>query len=64
VLGDRLYGATQRDDATRPLLHAALLAFPHPRTGERVAVTASLPSDLLPFVPTGMTLSDLVRAPS
>jgi 23S rRNA pseudouridine1911/1915/1917 synthase len=64
VLGDRLYGATQRDDAPRPLLHATVLAFPHPGTGERVAVTSSLPSDLLPFVPIGMTLSDLVRPPS
>lgn len=45
VAGDRLYGA--RDPrAKRPLLHAAELALPHPRTGTRLHVVSPLPEDL------------------
>jgi len=44
VLGDTLYAP--REYATGPLqLHAALLAFTHPRTGERVEVYADPPAD-------------------
>jgi 23S rRNA pseudouridine1911/1915/1917 synthase len=48
VLGDRVYGGPDRHGLTprRPLLHARFLAFPHPVTGERVAVESPLPSDL------------------
>jgi 23S rRNA (uracil1939-C5)-methyltransferase len=52
IIGDERYGdaATNRHFAERYaagrlLLHAAALAFPHPHTGERVAVAASLPGD-------------------
>lgn len=47
VMGDRVYGrareSAKRTD--RPLLHAWRLAFPHPVTGQRVAVEAPLPPD-------------------
>ncbi|HEV8629890.1 MAG TPA: pseudouridine synthase, partial [Thermoanaerobaculia bacterium] len=51
VLGDRLYGA--RRTAPRPLLHASWLALPHPRSGERVTITAPLPADFAPWLPAG-----------
>jgi 23S rRNA pseudouridine1911/1915/1917 synthase len=47
VLDDRVYGP-ERGSARpgdRPLLHAWRLAFPHPLTGRRVAVTAEIPRD-------------------
>jgi 23S rRNA pseudouridine1911/1915/1917 synthase len=47
VVGDGTYGG--RRDALvldRPFLHAAALAFDHPRTGERVSFASPLPSDL------------------
>jgi 23S rRNA pseudouridine1911/1915/1917 synthase len=51
VLGDRAYGGAG-DDArrlglARPFLHAAGLAFVHPRTAQRVEVVEPLPADLL-----------------
>ncbi len=59
LLGDALYGGTRRerrligspatlaaDALSRQALHARLLVFPHPRTGERVRVEAPLPEDL------------------
>ncbi len=59
LLGDPVYGGTRREarlPATDPVrraaeaigrqaLHAARLAFDHPRTGRRVAFTAPLPDD-------------------
>ncbi|MCC7126871.1 MAG: RluA family pseudouridine synthase, partial [Acidobacteria bacterium] len=45
LVGDRVYGRA-RDSARpgdRPLLHAWRLAFPHPLTGQRIAVEAPLP---------------------
>ncbi len=47
VVGDSVYG--RRREAwgmTRQALHAARLAFPHPRTGVAVAVEAPLPEDM------------------
>lgn len=44
LLGDELYG-----DGTglrRHALHAAMLCFPHPRSGERITVRAALPQDM------------------
>jgi 23S rRNA pseudouridine1911/1915/1917 synthase len=48
VLGDDVYGAPKEDPlpAPRLALHAAHLAFAHPRTGERLTFTLPLPSDL------------------
>ena len=48
LLGDWLYG--QRSDAaTRPLLHAATLSFPHPITGQPLSFTAPAPDDFRPY---------------
>lgn len=55
IVGDALYGGLRRRvpgplravlRLSRPFLHAERLAFTHPRTGERVEVTAPLPADL------------------
>ena len=55
VVGDAVYGGVRRHLAAdhrmlatlnRPFLHAARLAFTHPRDGRRVAFTAALPEDL------------------
>lgn len=50
VVGDRTYGASRPVAASlgleRPFLHAAVLAFDHPVTGERVALSEPLPEDL------------------
>jgi 23S rRNA pseudouridine1911/1915/1917 synthase len=53
VLGDRLYGSTRPTAAPRPLLHAATLDLPHPRTGERLHVEAPLPVDFARVVGDG-----------
>jgi 23S rRNA pseudouridine1911/1915/1917 synthase len=45
VLGDSLYGACP-DDLARPMLHAAVLGFVHPSTGEYVEYCAPLPPDM------------------
>jgi 23S rRNA pseudouridine1911/1915/1917 synthase len=50
VAGDRLYGASL-PGPPRPLLHAAELALPHPRDGERLRVRSPLPEDFAPFLP-------------
>lgn len=44
LFGDDLYGGA-RTAIARPALHAWRLAFPHPRTGELVRLTAPLPED-------------------
>jgi 23S rRNA pseudouridine1911/1915/1917 synthase len=58
VVGDALYGGTRTPSSrhasaraalrslARPALHAARLAFDHPRTGERLTFEAPLPPDL------------------
>jgi len=64
VVGDTLYGAPRQEHAGsellphlgRNFLHAASVAFAHPRTGERVEVRAPLPSDLRAYA------NDLARA--
>ena len=45
LLGDDLYGI--EDDFPRHALHASLLEFPVPQTGERVRVLAPIPEDML-----------------
>ena len=47
VLGDVTYGgADAADDLGRAMLHAAVLGFAHPETGERVTFRAPLPDDM------------------
>jgi 23S rRNA pseudouridine1911/1915/1917 synthase len=49
VLGDALYGGRRREGMPRPLrqmLHAEVLAFLHPLTGEPLSITAPWPDDL------------------
>jgi len=53
ILGDTRYGKGEHNRACRErfglhrlALHAAALAFQHPVTGERIAVTAPIPTDL------------------
>jgi 23S rRNA pseudouridine1911/1915/1917 synthase len=48
VTGDPVYGRAARGflGLTRPALHAALLGFDHPRSGERLRLEAPLPDDL------------------
>ncbi len=50
VVGDPIYGRGRRGalplPAGRQMLHAASLAFDHPRTGERLEFVAPMPSDM------------------
>jgi 23S rRNA pseudouridine1911/1915/1917 synthase len=61
IVGDDMYGGRALSDAgglaiiTRQALHAALLAFTHPRSGEPMVFVAPLPADLTAAV-------DLLRA--
>jgi 23S rRNA pseudouridine1911/1915/1917 synthase len=58
LVGDTLYGAASRLQAGkielpalgRQFLHAARLAFPHPRTGEWLETLAPLPQDLRSYL--------------
>jgi len=58
LVGDTLYGASDRLHIGetellalgRQFLHAAKLAFPHPRTGEWIESSAPLPQDLREFL--------------
>jgi 23S rRNA pseudouridine1911/1915/1917 synthase len=50
VVGDPLYGRRRlKEDLglERQFLHSYSLAFDHPVTGERIALTGSMPSDLV-----------------
>jgi 23S rRNA pseudouridine1911/1915/1917 synthase len=47
ILGDASYGAVPADPAlTRPMLHAVVLGFAHPATGEYTELHAPLPADM------------------
>ncbi|MGH9496215.1 MAG: RluA family pseudouridine synthase, partial [Candidatus Sulfotelmatobacter sp.] len=57
VVGDTLYGAPRQERAVvllpplnRNFLHAARVAFVHPRTGQRVEVRAPLPPQLVDYL--------------
>ena len=58
LVGDTLYGASHRlhigktelPALGRQFLHAAKLAFPHPRTGQWIESSAPLPQDLREFL--------------
>jgi 23S rRNA pseudouridine1911/1915/1917 synthase len=66
VVGDTVYGAprVERVDSQflpslgRNFLHAARVAFDHPRTGKRVAVRAPLPPELIGYL---QVLGEAVR---
>ena len=45
ILGDRVYGCAEAE-LTRQALHAAVLGFVHPRTGETLRFESPLPPDL------------------
>jgi 23S rRNA pseudouridine1911/1915/1917 synthase len=46
LTGDPTYGGAERYGLGRQFLHAHRLAFEHPRSGERLSFTSSLPDDL------------------
>ena len=47
VLGDPIYGAIPADPTLdRPMLHAAVLGFVHPGTGQYAEYRAPLPPDM------------------
>jgi 23S rRNA pseudouridine1911/1915/1917 synthase len=45
VLGDKVYGGTQKLIAPRQMLHAREIVFPHPKTGDTVSVISPYPED-------------------
>jgi 23S rRNA pseudouridine1911/1915/1917 synthase len=45
VLGDKTYGGKRAGNFARQMLHAWKLSFRHPRTGEPMEFTASIPND-------------------
>ena len=45
LLGDVLYGSPDTDIIQRPALHAYILSFVHPKTGEQVSFTTPYPDD-------------------
>ncbi len=54
VLGDRLYRSARAAEVARPLLHAASLTLPHPKTAEKLRVVCPLPEDIDRFMPNGL----------
>jgi 23S rRNA pseudouridine1911/1915/1917 synthase len=46
VAGDDLYGGDRPPGLQRMFLHASVLGFDHPRTGDRVRFTSALPPEL------------------
>ena len=46
LTGDTTYGGAERYGLRRQFLHAHRLAFPHPRSGERLSFESPLPGDL------------------
>jgi 23S rRNA pseudouridine1911/1915/1917 synthase len=51
VLGDWLYGSRRAAEVSRPMLHAASLALPHPITGDPLHVICPLPKEIGRYVP-------------
>jgi 23S rRNA pseudouridine1911/1915/1917 synthase len=50
VLGDRQHGEPSAIDPPRMALHAAVLGFPHPRTGAPLRFESPWPEDLAPWL--------------
>lgn len=53
VCGDPVYGFPHGFKAPCLMLHAYSLAFPHPRTGEKMTFTSPLPEDFLKGIKSG-----------
>lgn len=51
LAGDWLYGTEAPELIARPALHSYALTMTHPVTGERLALTAPLPEDMMRLVP-------------
>jgi 23S rRNA pseudouridine1911/1915/1917 synthase len=51
VFGDKLYGGKRAGNFPRQMLHAWKLSFRHPRTGESMSFTASVPKDFVEATP-------------
>ncbi len=52
LLGDATYGRPSRQqDVPRVMLHARLLGFTHPATGERMTFQAPIPEEFHPWLP-------------
>ncbi|MGI9557259.1 MAG: RluA family pseudouridine synthase [Solirubrobacterales bacterium] len=47
ICGDPTYGSAGRHGLERQFLHAARLAFVHPRSGDRMSFASELPADLV-----------------
>ena len=58
LAGDTLYGAAERGDLPRSALHACLLRFVHPVTGETLCFTAPLPEDMAALLSGPAPVSD------
>ena len=56
VLGDWLYGSRRAAEVPRPLLHAAVLALPHPEDGRHIRITAPMPADMAEYVAADVVL--------
>ena len=60
VVGDTLYGAPRQERVgsallpplNRNFLHAARIAFTHPRTGRRIDIRAPMPTELVEYIAT------------
>ncbi|MGA2079020.1 MAG: RluA family pseudouridine synthase [Holophaga sp.] len=61
LLGDRVYG-TPSEHIDRQALHAELLGFRHPVTGEAVTVTAPMPADMEKVLKALRNVRRVVRA--
>jgi 23S rRNA pseudouridine1911/1915/1917 synthase len=51
VFGDKVYGGKRAGNFPRQMLHAWKLSFRHPRTGESMTFTASVPKDFVEATP-------------
>ncbi|MDD2677360.1 MAG: pseudouridine synthase, partial [Methylacidiphilaceae bacterium] len=50
VVGDPLYGGNRQPESSRLLLHARLLGFVHPRSGQRVRFESPLPKEFFTWL--------------
>lgn len=50
IIGDELYGGKADTLIDRQALHAEILRFTHPRTGESIEVKANIPQDMLDLI--------------
>lgn len=50
LAGDPKYGPRKTVDFKGQLLHAGVLGFDHPRTGEYIEFTAPIPADMQAFI--------------